>query len=157
VSLFVCIDLIDHGVQRASDARAKESQEYATRVNEGNEKAAATKLGVDNQYENQTSIVEETGFSTSTMELNALLSDPVTLNKGANHTFPAKAGESKDRIKSEVVGDSESHEQNKKENIISSGEGSKLSLDTVLNFANSELNPLPLVRGFCPRAKFRMI
>ena len=125
MSLFVCIDLIDHGVQKASYAGAKESQEYATGVNEGNEKAAATKLGVDNQYENQTSIVEETGFSTSATERNALLSDPVTLNKEANHTFPAKAGETKDRIKSKVEGDSESHEQNKKENIVSSEERSK--------------------------------
>lgn len=118
-------DFIDHGVQRSSDARAKEGQENTTRVNAANEKATATKFGVDKEHENETSIVEEAGFSTGTMELNTLLSDPVTLNKEANHQFPAKTGETKAWIESKVVVGDESHEQSKKENITSSEERRK--------------------------------
>ena len=112
-------------MQSSSDARAREGYENTTRVNTTNEKATTTKFGVHNEHENEKSIVEETGFSTVTMELNALLSDPVTLNKEANHQLPAKTGETKDRIKAKVVGGVESNKQSKKENITSSEERSK--------------------------------
>ena len=118
-------NLIDNEVQRSSDARAKEGQENSTRVNAANEKATATKFNVDKEHENETSIVEEAGLSTGRMELNALLSDPVTLNEEANHQFPGKTGETKAWTESKAVGGDEIHEQSKKENITSSEERRK--------------------------------
>ena len=112
-------------MQRSSDARAKEGQENSTRVNTANEKATTTKFSIDKEHENETSIVGEAGLSTGRMKLNALLSDPVTLNKEANHQFPAKTGETKAWIESKAVGGDESHEQSKKENITSSEERRK--------------------------------
>ena len=111
-------DLIVHGVQRSSDARADESQENTTEVNVANEKATATKFCVDKEHEKETSIVEEACFSTGA-------SDPVTLHNKANHQFPAKTRETKAWIESKGVGGDGSHERSKKESITSTEERRK--------------------------------
>ena len=118
-------DLIVPGVQRSSDARAKEGQENTTRVNAADEKTTATKFGVDKEHENEIPIVEEVGFSTGRMEVNAWSSDPVPLHKEVNQQFPAKTRETKTRIESKVVGGDGSPEQSKKEYITSSKERRK--------------------------------
>ena len=112
--------MIVPGVQRSSDARAREGQENTARVNAANEKVPATRFGVDKEHENEMSIVEEAGFSTDRMEVNAWSSDPVTLHKEANHQFPAKTRETKAWIESKVVGGDGRHERSKNENVTSS-------------------------------------
>lgn len=118
-------DLIVHGVQRSSDARAKEGQENTTEVDPANEKVTVTKFGVDKEHEKETSIVEEACSPTGRMEVNTWSSDPVTLHNKANHQFPAKTRETKAWIESKVVGGDGSHERSKKESITSTEERRK--------------------------------
>lgn len=118
-------ELIDHEVQRASDTTANESQENITKENQANEKAAATKIGVDNEPEDYTSIAAETGSSNGKTELRVLLSDTVSSNKEGNHQLTSKQEGKRNRIKSKVVGVVESHEQSEKENTTSLEEKSK--------------------------------
>ena len=110
-------------MQRSSDARAKEGEENTTRVNAANEKAPATKFGVDKEHESETPVVEEAGLSIGRMEVNAWSSNPVPLHKEADHQFPAKTSET--WIESKVVRRDGSPEQSKKENITSSEERRK--------------------------------
>lgn len=112
-------------MQRSSDTRAREGQENTAGVNATTEKATATKFGIDKEHENEMSIVEEAGFSTNRMEVNAWLSDPVTLHKEANHQFPAKTRETNAWIESKVVGGDGRHERSKNENVTSSEERRK--------------------------------
>ena len=117
--------MLDREVQRASDATANESQENTTKVNAANEKTAATKIAVDNEPENETSIFQGTGSSKGKTELPALFSDSVSSNIEFNHQLIAKKGEKKIRFKSEEVGVVEGNEQSEKEHMTSLEEKSK--------------------------------
>lgn len=96
--------MIGHEVQRSSDAKANESEENTTKVNTAKEKAIATKIAVDNEPENDTSVFRRTGSSNGKSELPALFSDSVSPNKEGNHQLTAKKGEKRKGIKSKVVG-----------------------------------------------------
>lgn len=111
--------MIGHEVQRSSDATANESEENTTKVNTAKEKAIATKIAVDNEPENETSVFRGTGSSNGKSELPALFSDSVSSNKEGNHQLTAKEGETRKGIKSKVVGVVESDEQSEKENMTS--------------------------------------
>lgn len=114
-------ELVDHEVQRAIDAVANENQENATKETEANEKVAATKIGVDNEPEDETF----TDPSKRTTELRTLLSDTVSSNDEDSHQLTAKKGGHRSRIKSNVSRVVESPDTIENENLTTLKEKSK--------------------------------
>lgn len=114
-------ELVDHEVQRAIDAVANENQENATKETEANEKVGATKIGVDNEPEDETFV----DSSNRTTELRTLLSDTVSSNDEDSHQSTAKKGGNRSRIKSNVSGVVESPDTVENENLTTLEEKSK--------------------------------
>lgn len=114
-------ELVDHEVPRAIDAVANENQENATKETEANEKVGATKIGLDNEPEDETFV----DSSSRTTELRTLLSDTVSPNDEYSHQLTAKKGGNRSRIKSNVSGVVESPDIIENENLTTLEEKSK--------------------------------